>query len=226
MVKDENSYKNDDSEDSSFFSTVDEQDEVTNLNLCYGGKGSDQIQDPDEKTIDLNDEDEEEIIATTNNYIDDELNEIQELRKRLERRNLLLDVVRKAYHRDVLVVKNSLLRNQQQRKESCEALQSSDTKVTSNYDRMEQSHTLSSLSSIPSIDLRHTGLHLFSPQECELRLHPCQTCGGHYEVIHRESSRYASLLQCRDNLLEKISGLELDVSLMLLRVSMCHCYAN
>ena len=213
METDNNSYKNDDNEDSSFFSTIDEQE---SLNLCDQGQGFDHIHDLDEKTIHLYGEDDD-VNATANNCIDDELTTVHELRKRLERRNLLLDVVRRAYHRDVLVVKHNLLRIQQQRQQSSEALHSSEKKLTSNYNTMDQSRALLStliisLSSVPSIDLRHSGLHLFSPQECELRLHPCQTCGGHYEVIHRESSRYTSLLQCRDNLLEKISGLKEDVS--------------
>ena len=45
------------------------------------------------------------------------------------------------------------------------------------------------LSSLPSIDLRECGFHLFSPHECELRVRPCLHCGGQLEIIHRESSR-------------------------------------
>ena len=89
--------------------------------------------------------------------------EIHELRGRLDRRNALLDVIRKAYHRDVLVIKEYL------------------TDYTA-------SGSPPSLDSVPSIDLRET-FRLFAPQECELRVLPCWTCGGQLEVIHRESAR-------------------------------------
>lgn len=89
--------------------------------------------------------------------------EINELRGRLDRRNALLDVIRKAYHRDVLVIKECLLDAQRQ-------------------------NNLSPLATLPSIDLRET-FRLFAPQECELRVRPCWSCGGQLEVIHRESAR-------------------------------------
>ena len=89
--------------------------------------------------------------------------EINELRGRLDRRNALLDVIRKAYHRDVLVIKECLLDAQRQ-------------------------NNLSPLATIPSVDLRET-FRLFAPQECELRVRPCWSCGGQLEVIHRESAR-------------------------------------
>ncbi len=91
--------------------------------------------------------------------------EINELRGKLARRNSLLNEIRKAYHRDVLAIKECLI-----------DAQSRGVVVHEN------------LQSVPSIDLRDT-FRLFAPQECELRIRPCWSCGGQFEIIHRESSR-------------------------------------
>jgi hypothetical protein len=177
-----------------------------------------------------------------NNDIQTNQNEairIKELQTRLEKRNLLLDIIRKAYHRDVLVVREGILQNQRQIElqqhyrlvnqneahdisaldyESIDDLKnnvgSATASATTASTLLPLSSSLSTLSSIPSIDLRHEGLHLFSPQECELRLNPCFECGGHFEVIHRESSRYTALLCHRDELLEKIRNLEEEVRIL------------
>jgi len=108
--------------------------------------------------------------------------EIDNLRERLEHRNQLLDIVRKAYHRDVFVIRDCLLRMR-----SGEPLESI-------------LRSTSDLTSVSSIDLREQqGLFLFSPHECELKLKPCYYCGGRFEVIHNESSRISTLqanLEC------------------------------
>jgi chromosome segregation ATPase len=107
------------------------------------------------------------LIGSPSSPLDLEL-EVNDLRGRLDRRNALLDVIRKAYHRDVIVVKECIL----------------DAK---RRDSNPNANEL--LTTIPSIDLRDEGFRLFAPQECELRIRPCYTCGGQLEVIHRESSR-------------------------------------
>jgi uncharacterized protein YoxC len=97
---------------------------------------------------------------------------IEDLRSRLSRRNALLDTIRKAYHRDVIAVKEHLIDL------------SSRGILPNNHDP----HLF--LSTVPSLDVR-PALLLFAPQECELELHPCYLCGGQLEIIHRESSRIA-----------------------------------
>lgn len=168
-------------------------------------------------------------IGSNDRIEDDEDNvKIRELQKRLEKRNKLLDIVRKAYHRDVLTIKECILQEQQQEiqhneRAICESnnhIQINEVSITTANDdptssrhKITSSSLLSLLSSIPSIDLRRDeGFHLFSPQECELRLHPCFECGGTFEVIHRESSRYKSLLHYRDELLKKIHNLEVELA--------------
>ena len=125
--------------------------------------------------------------------------EIEDLRLRLDRRNSLLDLIRKAYHRDVLVIREFLLHL--------------DNGVLISKIKSEDL----GLRSIPSIDLRNQGFHLFSPQECELSLKPCFKCGGRYELIHRESSRFVSLMESSNKLKAREKELDekLDVTLQL-----------
>ena len=119
--------------------------------------------------------------------------DLDELRLRLDRRNQLLEIVRKAYHRDVIVVREYFLH-----------LQKGD-----NIDEIKPEDL--DLRTIPSIDLRNEGFHLFSPQECELSLNPCLHCGGTLEITHRESNRYQALMRCCDDL--KTRERDLDESL-------------
>lgn len=117
---------------------------------------------------------------------------IEDLRARLDRRNLLLDTIRKAYHRDVIAVKEHLI-----------DLSSRDL-LPNNRD----AHSF--LSSVPSLDVR-PALLLFAPQECELELRPCHTCGGQLEIIHRESSRIAQYKRAIELLQEKETELRCQV---------------
>ena len=95
---------------------------------------------------------------------------IDDLRSRLSKRNALLDTIRKAYHRDVIAIKEHLI-------------------DLASRDILPDNHDVHSfLCTVPSIDVRPT-LSLFAPQECDLELHPCHSCGGQLEIIHRESSR-------------------------------------
>jgi len=122
--------------------------------------------------------------------------ETNELRNRLGRRNALLDVIRKAYHRDVLAVKECLIDAQRK------GLVANPGSIDSLLDP--------SLASIPSIDLRET-FRLFAPQECELRVRPCWKCGGRLEVIHRESARIVNFKHSIQSLEEKEKDLRLEL---------------
>lgn len=106
-----------------------------------------------------------------------EEDQIQYLQKRLERRNAIIDDVRKAYYRDVILVQHELLKQQQDGELYIAARQ---------------------LTSVPSIDLKNS-LALFSPHECHLKLDPdpCTSCGGSIEIIHHESH---VLAQCREDM--------------------------
>ncbi|GFH51689.1 hypothetical protein CTEN210_08165 [Chaetoceros tenuissimus] len=112
--------------------------------------------------------------------------QLNDLRLRLQQRNALLDIIRKAYHRDVIVVRECLLA------------------LKNGVDPKELKPEDIDLRSIPSIDLRTSqGFHLFSPEECELTIKSCFHCGGRYELTHYESSRYMQLMQCCERLKER-----------------------
>lgn len=118
---------------------------------------------------------------------------LEEFRLRLDRRNTLLDVIRKAYHRDILVIREYLV--QLKAGTSVKSILLGDPE----------------LKSIPSIDLREKGLYLFAPEECELRLQPCFHCGGHLEIVHRESSRISSLTKSCNDLNDEVNDLKTKV---------------
>ncbi|KDO17122.1 hypothetical protein SPRG_17468, partial [Saprolegnia parasitica CBS 223.65] len=87
------------------------------------------------------------------------------LKERLARRCALIDTIRHAYYRDVIVVKENLLARE---------LHPSTGSVD------ERVHAL------PSVDLRDT-LPLFAPSQTYLRVHPCDVCGGTLELVHGET---------------------------------------
>ncbi|KAL7552805.1 hypothetical protein ACHAWF_016061 [Thalassiosira exigua] len=122
--------------------------------------------------------------------------EIDKLRGRLNRRNALLDVIRKAYHRDVLVVKECLADAQNQG-------------LIGNANDAN-SVLGSSLAFVPSVDLRET-FCLFAPQECELRVRSCWHCGGQLEVIHRESARIVNFKHSILQLQEKENDIRMEL---------------
>jgi len=99
--------------------------------------------------------------------------EMSALRGRLKRRNLVIDAIRKAYLRDVVTVKQHLLKKIE----------------NPEYDPSQSTELVHR---IPSLDLRPT-LELFAPVECSLRVRSCESCGGQLEVVHRESKRLVSL---------------------------------
>ena len=104
---------------------------------------------------------------TLNTAPKDLLWHVHHLRHRLERRNAVLDAVRKAYHADIVVVREHLHR----------CFGGKDSPLPS---------------SLPSLDLR-PALELFAPKECELRIRPCFACGGCLEIVHRDSERIERL---------------------------------
>lgn len=107
--------------------------------------------------------------------------EMQMLRRKLFRRNMLLELVRRAYYHDIILVKEALRqqisthRASNVNKDQFAAFPSSDARLSDDV----------YLSSIPSIDLRDF-LPLFAPSGTCLRLKPCSTCGGTLELIHGE----------------------------------------
>jgi hypothetical protein len=120
-----------------------------------------------------------------------------ELRLRLHRRNQLLDEIRMAYHRDVLKLREVLIQMSFPTcAESIDGCQSTALNVGE------------ILKSIPSIDLRNPGFHIFAPEQCELKIKPCIYCGGTLEIVHRESSKVLNLIESCDLLKSKEQKLD------------------
>lgn len=132
----------------------------------------------------------------------DQEKDSNELRLKLGRRNQLLEIIRKAYHRDVIVLREYLLQLQNRNGNGA------NVNVSSIQDIKPEDLDLRT---IPSIDLRQEGFHLFSPQECELIITPCLTCGGTLEIVHRESHRFEQLMRCCNDL--KLREKDLDQNL-------------
>lgn len=124
---------------------------------------------------------------------------VRELQLRLHFRNQLLDLIRAAYQRDVLILREMLIK-----------FTSSSYMLDSQAQNPYPSHVnlLEILKSVPSIDLRKDGFFLFYPEECELHIRPCFHCGGRLEIVHRESARIISLIESCDALKLKEKELE------------------
>lgn len=94
-------------------------------------------------------------------------NEIDFLRRKLQRRNELLETVQRAYLEDVVIVQRAI------------------------GELKKQGHVneiFCSLKSLPSLNLK-PWLQLFSPSECEFAVRSDFSSGGHVEIIHREAHK-------------------------------------
>mmetsp|Transcript_31668 Transcript_31668/g.97870 ORF Transcript_31668/g.97870 Transcript_31668/m.97870 type:complete len:958 (+) Transcript_31668:4516-7389(+) len=103
------------------------------------------------------------------------LDALVNMRRRLKRRNLLLDEVRMAYLKDVVIVRDMLRKTSR--------------------DKSENSTRL---------DLKPT-LSLYAPSECTLALKHGQdkdAYGGYVEIVHHESRKVVELSQCIEDLLK------------------------
>jgi hypothetical protein len=97
---------------------------------------------------------------------------IDTYKKRLKNRNILISEIRKAYLRDVVIIKNLL-----------------DEFLTAE----NKSHLFSQWKKcIPSIDLRQFFM-IYAPEESSMDVIPCETCGGTLEIVHHDSSEIEKL---------------------------------
>ncbi|CAM9221169.1 unnamed protein product, partial [Sphacelaria rigidula] len=110
--------------------------------------------------------------------------ELEAARLRLVRRSQIIDALRKAYMRDVIIIKNELARKADISEEEYIASGGPGTDITD---------------AIPSLDMRPV-LALFSPEDAFLRFESCAGCGGHLEIVTKETKRVARLTK-------RISGL-------------------
>jgi hypothetical protein len=127
------------------------------------------------------------------------------LRSKLDRRSFLFDMLQRAYHRDVIVVKEALFRS----------TVNSDANSTSTYineeSKLANLHQL--LQTVPSTDIRPlmASFDLFAPAECELRCKPCNHCGGTLEIVHKECEVFEILNQQLADLQIRVDCLQQEV---------------
>ncbi|CAM9442110.1 unnamed protein product [Hapterophycus canaliculatus] len=114
--------------------------------------------------------------------------ELEAVRLRLLRRSQIIDVLRSAYVRDVVMIKNELMRKTSLGDEEYIAHGGPGTDVTD---------------AIPSLDMRPV-LALFSPEDAFLRIESCTGCGGHLEIVTKETKRVARLTKRISDLNEQM----------------------
>lgn len=98
---------------------------------------------------------------------------------RLKRRALLISEMRKAYLRDIVLLKHIL------------------HEYLTQEDR--ESILIQWEKSIPSLDLRQHFM-IYSPHESSLDVIPCETCGGSVEIVHHDSSEIQELSKALSHL--------------------------
>ncbi|KAJ8542492.1 hypothetical protein ON010_g12322 [Phytophthora cinnamomi] len=124
--------------------------------------------------------------------------QLEMLRGKLSRRNQVLEVIRRAYYRDVIIIKEELRQygGKLNHMGSAASLRGEMPKLQRTPSRQigVSASVDGGLSSVPSVDLREA-LPLFAPSETMLQVHPCETCGGHLELVHGESKELKAARQ-------------------------------
>jgi hypothetical protein len=128
---------------------------------------------------DGDEQDEEEDESGNESKRNEETVSIQIYLDRLKRRSLLIGEIRKAYLRDIVLLKHIL-------KEYF--IQENRDEILNQWEK-----------SIPSLDLRQHFM-IYSPHESSLDLIPCETCGGSVEIVHHDSSEIQELSKALSHL--------------------------
>lgn len=129
--------------------------------------------------IDLEAE-ERAFVSGSQQYLD-AVETIRQLKQRLIRRNAIIDEIRKYYLRDVVTIKHVI-------KDVLSATER--TQVFKMYDE-----------NLPSLNLKEA-LQLHAPVKCELQVSQCSECGGHLEIIMKDSDEVdrlkKTIVDCKD----------------------------
>lgn len=114
---------------------------------------------------------EKEYVTQSQLYLD-AMKSITQLKQRLIRRTSIIDEIRKYYLRDIVTVKeliNQVLTTDERKS------------FLSLYDQ-----------NLPSLDMTQS-LLLHSPSKCEMVVKHCSECGGHVEIIMKDSDEVERL---------------------------------
>lgn len=137
--------------------------------------------DKDQNNIDYNNEEFDDLDESKidEGLQTDELPSPQIYLERIKRRTLLIGEIRKAYLRDIVLLKHIL------------------TEYLTDDER--SSIITQWKKSIPSLDLRQLFM-IYSPHESSLDIIPCETCGGTVEIVHHDSSEIQELSKALSHL--------------------------
>lgn len=100
------------------------------------------------------------------------LETIKQLKQRLKRRTEIIDEIRSYYLRDIVTVKHIL----------------KDLLVGGEREYVYRQYE----GALPSLDLKKS-LMLHAPDKCELKVKLCNECGGHLEIVSRDSDEVEQL---------------------------------
>lgn len=143
--------------------------------------------------------------------------QVEMLRGKLARRNMIIEVIRRAYYHDVIVIKEELRHVGKQQPVVNNGRESVSTHSARSQPQLQsqqqqQQGLEDRLAAVPSVDLRDA-LQLFAPAETVLQVHPCGTCGGHLELVHGEVKKgYHYCVSFRWTLLHILARTHLDAN--------------
>ena len=109
--------------------------------------------------------------------------EVKDLTKRMKARGDLLEKMRSSYLRDVVAIKHCL-----------------NDVLTGQEKKMVMDEFLGRL---PSLDLQEY-LDLYKPPNTKMRLKKCNECGGHVDVVIKDSDHVARLMRVIDKYTERV----------------------
>ena len=119
------------------------------------------------------------------------LDVISQLKMRLVRRTAMIDEIRKCYLRDVVIIKNVL----------------HDVIIDS-----EREIVVKELASrLPSLDLTKS-LPIHAPMNTELRISPCEACGGRVEAVMVDSDEVVKLQKVVSQMRERESRFKANLA--------------
>ena len=119
------------------------------------------------------------------------LDVISQLKMRLVRRTAMIDEIRKCYLRDVVIIKNVL----------------HDVIIDS-----EREIVVKELASrLPSLDLMKS-LPIHAPMNTELRISPCEACGGRVEAVMVDSDEVVKLQKVVSQMRERESRFKANLA--------------
>jgi DNA repair exonuclease SbcCD ATPase subunit len=116
---------------------------------------------------------------------------IKDLKRRLLRRAQITEEIRKAYLRDIISLKR-VMHDVLDKSEREEIL------------KIHDSH-------IPSLDMKEM-LDLYGPKQSQMIVRPCETCGGHLEIVLNDAEKVVKLMKSIEHLKGREDKLRITIA--------------